>query len=388
MFKVRAKEHKGGPVSRETPGLAWLPSTLLPTFQTPAHIQVYDLRGASRDAQLAATTLAGLINRPQPQVYLILNNDDVFWLTNAAQSVTHDFVAATADAAFDALAVASKASIKGLIIYDPALLDTINVATTLAGQRDGIVVSPSLAQHVQKLVPFPVLLDLRTFGWKTRLQAYLWAQQNALSEASSHFVAGLDPTALAGLRSFLVATRTFVYWLDSRKYLPDFSAVTLSERTLMVQILQSFAPGAVHLGWFIDESSGVNLTSIQAMIVLASDYFTNLEVWSAIRPEAAFATPPEVAVPAASEKIYLSFTISDGDNLQYMQHRMLHLWEDTARGSLPIGWTFSPPLIQAAPALAAYYTQTATANDEFIAGPSGAGYVFRASNRLHPRMSS
>ncbi len=32
--------------------------------------------------------------------------------------------------------------------------------------------------------------------------------------------------------------------------------------------------------------------------------------------------------------------------------------------------------MQAAPAMAAYYLRTATANDEFLAGPSGAGYMY------------
>jgi hypothetical protein len=81
-------------------------------------------------------------------------------------------------------------------------------------------------------------------------------------------------------------------------------------------------------------------------------------------------------LPDIDNKVYLSFTVSDGDNLQYMQHRMLRLWDDRARGSLPIGWTFSPLLLQIAPAMLEYYLRTATAHDELIAGPSGAGYMF------------
>src|SRR2546430_13683526 len=38
--------------------------------------------------------------------------------------------------------------------------------------------------------------------------------------------------------------------------------------------------------------------------------------------------------------------------------------------------SISPVLSQAAPAIAAYYVRTATAHDEFIAGPSGAGYMY------------
>jgi len=154
----------------------------------------------------------------------------------------------------------------------------------------------------------------------------------------------------------------------------------VSERSLMQQIFAALPPGATHLGWFIDEPSGVCLTTEAAKAVLASDLFFNLEVWTSIQPSAALtketstAVAQEVAAP--EPKIYVSFTISDGDNLQYSQHRMLKIWRDPARGSLPIGWTISPVLQQAAPAMAAYYAHTASTNDEMIAGPSGAGYMF------------
>jgi hypothetical protein len=320
--------------------------------------------------------MAGLVNRPEPQVYLILGDDDAYWLDQALQAIPQHVSLASGNAALDALLSAYHSSVQGLIIYDPALIDTINVATTLAGQRSGLVVSPSQAQSIQKTYPLPLLFDLRSYRWRTRLQAYRWARQHLLSDSSSRLLAGIDPGALAGLRSFLVATRTFVYWLDSRKYVPDLSAGLLSERSLMQHLIDACSAGAAHLGWFIDEGSGVNLTSMAAMPVLASDYFNNLEVWTAVQAPSVPSHVPLPALPDSDNKIYLSFTISDGDNLQYMQHRMLRLWRDRARGSLPIGWTFSPLLLHTAPAMAAYYLRTATDHDELIAGPSGAGYMF------------
>ena len=55
---------------------------------------------------------------------------------------------------------------------------------------------------------------------------------------------------------------------------------------------------------------------------------------------------------------------------------MAALWKDPVRGSIPIGWTISPSLVQTAPSLGAYYISTASPNDELIAGPSGAGYMY------------
>src|SRR5579875_28544 len=64
------------PMSNEVPGLDWSGERMLPAFQAPQHLDIYDLRGAASDVQLAVTTMAGIINRPQPRVYLITSDDD------------------------------------------------------------------------------------------------------------------------------------------------------------------------------------------------------------------------------------------------------------------------------------------------------------------------
>ncbi len=368
-------------MSFDVPGLDWSDERMIPAFQAIEHLAVYDFRGASRDEQVAATIIAGIVNRPQPHLYLITGNDDADWLGKALSPLPQVLSPQSGQSALSALLDTYRSLCKGLIIFNPNLIDTINVATTIAGQRDGIVVSPALAGELQSKYDLPILEDLRKYQWSNRFQAYRWAQQNLLAGASSRIIAGLDPGAFCGLRSFLVATRAFVYWLDSSQYLPELSDGVLSERGLMQQLYQPFAGRAVHLGWFINEPSGVALTSQAAIPVLASDYFTNLEVWTALQTPVKPASLHNGEVTTVSStnvnnKIYVSFTMSDGDNLQYCQHRLLSLWNDRARGGVSVGWTLSPALLQSAPAMADYYLRTATVNDEFIAGPSGAAYLF------------
>ncbi len=317
----------------EIEGINWSANKILPAFQTPQQLTVFDLRGASQDIQLSAITMAGLIHRPLPKVYLITSNEEVFWLKEALGSIPQETSTATGDAVLEALLMSFREAIEGMIIYDPSFIDSINIATTMAGQSGGIVVSPIQAQDLQQAHKLPILADLRTYNWKCRLRAYDWARQNLLPNSSSRIVAGLDPNNAAGLRSFLVATNTFVYYLDSRNFLPDLTYGFQSERGLMQAIFKATAIARV--------------------------------------------TPLAQAIPSLTpNQVALSFTISDGDNLQYSQHRMLRLWGDPARGSFPLGWTISPVLIQAAPSMAEYYYRTASANDDFIAGPSGAGYMF------------
>lgn len=363
---------------REIAGLDWSAERILPAFQTPKHLDIYDIRRASTNVQLSIATMAGLINRPQPQVFFIISDDDTFWLKEAFSSIPQDVSPFINDAVLEALLISYRSSAQGAIIYDPNCIDSVNVATTIAGQRAGIVLSPEQAMVLQDRYKLPLLADLRTYQWRNRLAAYQWAYHNLLNNASARLIAGLDPRGPHGLRAFLVATGTFVYWLDPRKKVPDPALGSISEQSLMRDIFSSLPPAAAHLGWFIDEPSGVALTSETAKVVLASDFFTDLEVWTSVQPTASIA--PQISArpipPTIAPKVFVSFTMSEGDNLQYNQHRLLHLWQDRARGSLPIGWTTSPVLLQGAPAMAAYYGRTATPNDELLAGPSGAGYMF------------
>ncbi|GCE06408.1 GxGYxYP domain-containing protein [Dictyobacter aurantiacus] len=357
-------------------GLQWFDRRFLPPLLTPVQLTIYDLRGASRDEYVTATVAAGIVNRSLARIYLITSDDDAFWLEHTFTSVPQVRGPEQGSPALVDLLRTYRSAFTGLLIYDPALPDTINVATTMAGLQDALVVSPDLAERLEVVCDLPVLNDLRTYGWRTRLQAYQWARQHLQPRCSRHVLAGLDPGAFCGLRSFLVASQAFVYWLDSRRYLPEAGKDNVSERGLLRHLLAFYAPGAVHMGWVIHEQSAVAMTSAVGIAVVASDYALNLEVWMAL-PVARMPIPPAPTRHVERrEKIYLSFTMSDGDNLQYCQHRLRALWQDPARGTIPLGWTFPPLLTHAAPALAAYYTGSATALDELVAGPSGLGYIY------------
>lgn len=370
----------------------WTTRRLLPAPAAPDSLDVYDVCAAPFDVMLSVATMTGLINRQQARIYLLSDGDAEPLRAALLGHIPTRHHPMPAEDVLSELIGAYRSSVGGLIVYDPAMIDSVNVATTLAGLRDAVVVSPRQLESLSRY-QLPVLADLRIFGWNNRLQAYRWAVRNLLRETTPRLVAGMGPTIPGGLRSYLVANRAFVYWLNPRRViLPGPTSSWMTERFLMKRVLRRFAPGTPHLGWFMDELDGVSLASRSALPVLPSDFFYNMEVWLAIdgeavgRAEGAMAgegmagTSPATTFQAAPTSViapgvYISFAISDGDNLQFNQHRMYHLWQDPARGSVPIGWTISPMLQVAAPMLAAYYARTATSYDELIAGPSGACYI-------------
>ena len=62
--------------------------------------------------------------------------------------------------------------------------------------------------------------------------------------------------------------------------------------------------------------------------------------------------------------------------MQYVEHLMRKLWNNSDRGKVPMGWTLSPAMVDAMPGALNYYHQTSTDNDVLISGPSGYGYAY------------
>ncbi len=202
-------------------------------------------------------------------------------------------------------------------------------------------------------------------GTKTlTLSTLMWNQYliTATNTTPSYQVAN------ALFRDYIVATKAPVFWLD-----PNVA----DEAALFTEILKTMEPDTPYLGWFPngDEMTGVTLCAQNASVVVAADYFYNASVFSGVRaPIKSF--QPAARVPQLGNKIYLSLTLVEGDNIQYDQHRLRQMWDDATRGQVPLGWSISVLLLDIAPAMLSYFQQTQTTNDLLVAGPSGAGYTY------------
>ncbi|GAB6930515.1 hypothetical protein JCM10914A_44980 [Paenibacillus sp. JCM 10914] len=491
------------------------PHRELPSFKKPKHLDVADIYDAHGDVKLLFGSLQGIVNRHQPRIYLLESEEEgkTTWLHDLKVPYTlhQDY--------WDILRTYRK-DVKGMIVYDPNLPDSINVATTLAGLKNAVVVSPELSVRLSA-PPFKLKIidDLRG-KFDSGLEAYTWQYENLWKRSNHQMLVGLAPdtairippglpesfvniaeekeqirdasnreiyhldlTALLGkssvylrfddaftqdgwgpavhqvivkadgkpiasfiagsqeeeahlydrqnskfaegqgghrfadngnyfvyefappagtkqltaevdmwnqykvsagnikplsaeqrepyayLRDYAVANKAMVFWLDSN--VPE-------ELALFEKIMSDVGPGTPYLGWFSNdvegEFSSVEIASRYGVYVLAADWFSNLTVFSGTQPDYKPAT--KAPRPALENKIYVTYTFTEGDNFQYNQHRMRVMWDDPARGKVPINWTSSPLLHEGAPAILNYYLNTATPNDLLIAGPSGAGYFY------------
>jgi hypothetical protein len=76
------------------------------------------------------------------------------------------------------------------------------------------------------------------------------------------------------------------------------------------------------------------------------------------------------------QKTYAVLAVPDGDNLDFAAGRMWDLWTERTRGTLPFAWSLNPILADLAPPFLDMYYDSATSMDQFIAAPSGAGYLY------------
>ncbi|MFB4272577.1 GxGYxYP domain-containing protein [Nonomuraea sp. GTA35] len=173
-------------------------------------------------------------------------------------------------------------------------------------------------------------------------------------------------------RDYTVAMRAMVFWLPP-------SGET---GALLDEILSKVKPTTPYAGWFSNdvagEWGGVDRASQHAVEVVPADYYMNATVHAGVQARVSDRVRPRPRTTLRN-RVYLTLTVGEGDNIQYCQRRMRRIWDDPARGQVPTNWTVSPLLAEIGPALLAYYQRTATDNDLLIAGPSGAGYTYPGS---------
>ncbi len=79
--------------------------------------------------------------------------------------------------------------------------------------------------------------------------------------------------------------------------------------------------------------------------------------------------------PALEEKTYVLIYMGDYDSAAWLSRNIPRIWDDPARGDLPIAWAFNPNLSDRIPYVFDHVYDSSSPNDWFIAGDSGAGYL-------------
>ena len=344
-------------------GISWPPGQAFPHFcciTTP--LDQIDIEYLSNEQKILFVTLEGLINRSQPRIYIKegVKEDYHLWPQQMHLSLVPVIDPYS-------MIIKYRGQIAGLVVYDPSMPDTMNLATTIAGIKNGLVASPSEAQKLQD-APYhlPILNDLRKNRFPSASAVYLYAYTTYWTQCEHRLIAGLSTKTFGTLRDYAVATRSMVVWLDPRDQ---------TQKGILDAFFKGMGAGRAYMGWWANERSGVREASLYGIGTYASDLSSNLTVMGTMQPIVSNNGNRPVQ-PKLANKTYIAIFLSDGDNIQINQHLIATKWADPNRGKVPIGWTLSPALVDLAPAILNYYKSTATPADELVSGPSGMGYAY------------
>ncbi|MFG1913184.1 GxGYxYP domain-containing protein [Kribbella sp. NPDC048928] len=486
------------------------PARLLPVFSRPRHLDYGDVSKIGGADQTLLTTLQGVVNRTEPELYFLYDTGtvsapDAAWLSD--MRLPKKLYKNPLD-----LVAKYRHRIRGAIVHDPAVPDSLNVATTLAGLENAVVADADQAKaHGLRIVK-----DLRGMFDDDRVKTYRWQLDNLFPRVTKQLLAGLPPTQVVdveGVQWLEIARETQqirdssnrgVYNLDvSAKLGKEAVYVRFADsftddgwggsaRTFSVKangtVIASFEPGtpeeepylfdgshssiggdanrfadggnywiykfeppagttslvvtaemwnqylvsatdtsptriepfpyfrdyvvatkalvswlppggatgdlliehyakwptlAPYMGWFANDVSGewdgVDLASKGGSPVVAADFYMNGTVHAGFTSPISSKPRPIRRIDKPKNKVYLTLTFGEGDNIQYCQRRLREIWDDPKRGEVPTNWTIDPLLAEAGPNIYSYFQRTATSNDLLVCGPSGAGYTYPAS---------
>jgi hypothetical protein len=341
--------------------LTWPTNQFLPSFSSPALLDCIDVSSASSAEQNLFASLEGIVNRTKPRIACVSSGNqegEFTWLD------LHDLAYGIVNG-YDAI-LKYETNVTGLVVTDPNQPDTLNLATTIAGVNNELICDPRLLQKLTN-APYSLTIkdDLRgIFSTKYQIYGYLYA--NYWPKCTHRIIAGMETNGNGALRDYLVAR-------ESSRSMAGPGLIRRCRRTRALCFRNASRWQRLH-GLVASEGNGLKWIAQYGIPVPASDWFDNASLFSGVaRP---ISIPPIPPAPPLQNKIYVSFTLSDGDNVQYMQHQMYVLWRNPARGSVPIGWTAQPLSADLDPAMLDYYWSTATTNDCLLAGPIRCG--------LHP----
>lgn len=345
---------------------------LWPALSPFRQLVTADLQGATADQTLAATTLEGAYNAQQrpDRLYLEQRPEDSTWLTTGAlgSQASHTPLATSGSgpaAVLDALLADYGPLVKGAIVTNPSDPDTINLATTMAGIDDAMVATPAQVPLLQAY-SIPVRYSFASQSFASPTAAYQWEVDNLLPLTNDKDLVVLKPGDAGGVRDYAVATGSFVFFLTS---------TDSSEAPLMQQIITSRSLNTPILGYIANEGPDVAYLSSLGHFLNASDFFDNGSDWAAVSSPSGLSQPSPGAVAAQPRTAYVSFVVSDGDNAQYDQGRLFDVWHQPDLGTVPVGWTLPPGMIDYAPSMLQWFYRNRPRNSELIAGPSGVGYA-------------
>ena len=356
-------------------GSTYVPPEIFPDLPRVRRLVTVPLSGGlSLDERLLATSLQGLVNRTEPSVYLISDENDRHW---ADYYRDHYGLAVEPLDGFDSLLTSYAKSATGYVVYDEAMLDSMNVATVLCALDGVLPITARLKPRLDAL-GLKEVEDL-TGRWDNRYDAYRWALKELFPRCNQQLLGAVCtdrphwPSVSNWQQDYIVAQKMFTFDLSARvRDREDFA--------LFNEICAATTgPGCI-MGWRCTrcpEHEYVALNARHDLSVLCALETRNLTIHAAIpRPEQPYTQVRKKPASPIEDKVYLAFLNTDGDATWSMLQGHSRRLFDPEYGSLKYSWAILPSAWDLMPGVLRFLYEKKTDNDYFIAPSAGATYTY------------
>ncbi len=321
-------------------------------------------------------SLQGLANRSAPQLYIVHPPQFQWEITGPLYEFYQrkHGVKFTELASADAALAQFKSCARGYVVWDPAVAASLNVAFTLAGLEDALVVTAAQIPLVERHGLKPID-DLRgRYTGKTDAAIYQDAYNRYWARCAK------DRIMLMGGHAGAVRMPAMADWgVREKMFFHDLSANPqhAEELALNRRLLGGLTPGGYVFGWHsYGKDTEEQHTTLLSTYGLRMEGLHNLPNLSfncqfTFTPGFKFVNNHQVARDArltAEPKVYLAFVQSDSIGIG--------VWTKPGRGQLPFAWQVTMNWTEFSPAALEYFHESAPPNDYFIGGLSGPGYMY------------
>ena len=342
-------------------------------------IYVLDAMSMTNVDIMTATTLQGLVNRTTPQIFLdyraynedprYSNIDDEVEYLELLEDKGRTLVRTT----LDELLVKFADHYKGVIVGDCFATNySENVATSLAGVLDGVYMTEARYNKMKHEIKKDVLFRLDN-RFKSSIDAYMWLW-NTYGDQFSRTVlfhtsaaAESEGHVTRACRDYAVMSRGFAFCTTDVETLEDYD--------FYMSIFAACAPNTAVIG-----RGGGCFPEFEMFQICGqfAKYFTygfstpNMSLFNSLEVGELRQKAPAEVTELESDTVYVTFDISEGDNLSWDYHLWMHNFADEeARAKIAKGYSICGALYYIAPAILERYYEKATPNDHFFLDGGG-----------------
>jgi len=333
---------------------------------------VVDTYPMSLEERITALAFQGLVNRAGARLF----RKAKFWNWPAADEFWMEYLESKKGFLFaetptiQDMVAKFDGVVGGLVVWDAEITQSRWAAANLAALSDLLPVSPESAELYPGL---PVIEDLRG-RFASDIECARWSASELLPQCNPMMGFSIENTwsgCTIDSLDWAVQNKAFIYCLSHGGDKKD-------ETELMHEVLSRIGPCAPIFGWGEPEEHYCRSISAHDNYVMCAEA-PNLSFWTHVTCERTSWTQRARKHPSEfklEDKHYVALCTSEGDTPKMAVSVQGGAWQDPNRGQIAVNWGMNPLHLKWFPALLEFYWDSATENDYFMGGASGAGYTY------------